>query len=200
MLNRQVIRFALFGALGFGVGAAIETFITLTLYMFVPFPLSFLVIGAVGGASLGLAMKDIRKTVVLAILGALGFIVGVLTATTIASFFDYASLLLGAIAGMVIGAAVGLAFRSLRRIAVLAAAGGVGFGVGLAAGDLLRASMPMVRGVGSIAVAGIIGGAVLGAALGYLESRRSVQERRPPHTNLRNARRRTGLIPWLTRH
>lgn len=165
----QVARFALFGALGFGVGTAIETFITLTLYMLVPFPLPFLVAGAVGGASLGLAMKDGRKTLSLAILGALGLVVGLLAATTIGSFFSYASLLLGAIAGMVIGAAMGLAFRSLRRIAVLAVAGGVGFGVGLAAGELLRDSLP-VSGGGGIVVAGMIGGASLGAVLGYLES------------------------------
>lgn len=177
-MNSQVARYALFGALGFGVGGTIDVLFALYLYMLVPFPFSFLVTGAVGGASLGVAMKDGRKTVVLACLGALGLVVGVLAATTIGSFFNYASVLLGAIAGMVIGAAVGVAFRSLRRSAVLAVAGGVGFGVGLAAGTFLRDSLPMIGGVGSIVVAGVIGGAALGAALGYLESNRPSQERR----------------------
>lgn len=177
MLNRQVARYALFGALGFGIGGFTGSFLTLTLNTLVPFPISFLVAGAIGGASLGLAIKDGRKTFTLAILGALGLPVGLLAATTIGSFFNYISVLVGAIAGVVIGTAVGSAFRSLRRIVVLAVAGGAGFGVGLAAGDLLRASLPMVGGVGSIAVAGMIGGALLGAALGYLESHSQSRER-----------------------
>lgn len=180
MLSSPVARYALFGALGFGIGEAIETLVTLYLYMLVPFPFSFLVAGAVGGASLGVAMKNRRNTIVLAILGALGFTLGAFAVAVIGSFFNYDALLpMGATFGVMVGASVRVAFRNLRRITVLAVAGGVGFSVGLAAGLFIRDSLPMARGVGLV-VAAVIGGALLGAALGYLESYRPVPERRPP--------------------
>jgi hypothetical protein len=65
----------------------------------------------------------------------------------------------------------------LRSILALGLAGAVGFGIGVLAGALLRASFPAIRGVGSIVVAGIIGGALLGAALGFLGTRRPAGER-----------------------
>ena len=78
-------------------------------------------------------------------------------------------------------ALLGAAFWDWRTILALADAGSAGFGVGLLAGDLLRASFPIIRGAGetgSIAVAGSVGGASLGAALGYLEKHRPSGEPR----------------------
>lgn len=164
-----MIRFAVFGAIGFGVGGTIAISSTLVP---IPLPVSVLDGGTVGGASLGLALRDWRKAVMLALLGALGLVAGVFATLSVASYFNYSSVAMGALVGAVIGASLGVAFSGWRLILGLAVAGAVGFGVGLLAGDLLRALFPVIRGLGSITVAGLIGGASLGAALGYLEGRR----------------------------
>lgn len=178
MGNTTLIRFVALGAIGFGAGAAIITFGG----VLIPFA------GALGGASLGLALQERRKTASLAFPGSRRIYLSLIAHSGSArggaiggasSFFTYASLPLGAIFGVVVGAAVGVAFRNLRRIAVLAVAGGVGFGVGLAVGFFIRDSLPMVGGM-SLIVAGVIGGALLGAVLGYLESYGPIQERRLP--------------------
>jgi hypothetical protein len=72
-----------------------------------------------------------------------------------------------------------MAFLDWRTVLGLAVAGAVGFGVGLLAGGLLRATFPIIRGVGSIAITGVIGGAFLGATLGHLERRTLAEEQRP---------------------
>jgi hypothetical protein len=167
--------FVVFGAVGFATGGALGGFSMLSP---VPLPVSILLAGAVGGASLGLASKDWKRVVLLALLGALGLTVGVLATLTFASFFNYSSALMGALAGVVVGASLGAAFGDWRTIVILAGVGGVGFGVGLFAGDSLRYALPVVRGAGSIVVAGTVGGASLGAALGYLEKRRLAGEPR----------------------
>jgi hypothetical protein len=98
------------------------------------------------------------------------------------SFFNYSQVAIAAMVGAVVGASLGAAFLDWRTIPALAVAGVVGFGVGLLAGDFLRASLPMIRQVGevgSITAAGLVGGASLGAALGYLENRGLVEERGP---------------------
>ena len=85
------------------------------------------------------------------------------------------------IVGGVVGASLGAVFLDWRPIVALAIAGAVGFSAGYLAGDFLRASFPIVRlvgEVGSIAGAGLVGGASLGAALGYLENRKAAAEQR----------------------
>ena len=163
-----ITRFVILGAVGFGVGAAITI-----LSMLVPIPLSVLVGGVAGGASLGLALKDLRKAAVLAILGALGLAVGIFAALAVGSSFNYSPIPMGAMVGTVVGAV----FLDWRTILALGMAGAVGFGVGLLAGDLLRASVPIIRR--SIIVAGALGGASLGAALGYLECLTQTESLRP---------------------
>jgi hypothetical protein len=167
-------RFVVFGAVGFGTGGAIAI---LSMLGSIPLPLSVLVGGAAGGASLGLALGDWKRTTILAILGTLGLTAGIFATLTVGSFFDYAPAPLGALVGAVVGASLGAAFLDGRTILVLGLASALGFGIGVAAGDLLRASFPIIRGVGSIVVAGIIGGASLGAALGFLEIQRRAGER-----------------------
>ncbi len=178
----SVMRFVVFGAVGFGVGGAITRPLSLLLPGMVAVPLTVLIAGAVGGAALGLALKNFMRTLILALLGALGLTVGVMAGAILGPLFSYSEVPIGAIAGAVVGASLGVAFRDWTAILALAVAGAVGFGVGLSAGDFLRFSVPIIRGVGevgSIIVAGLVGGASLGAALGYSENHRQVEERRP---------------------
>ena len=88
--------------------------------------------------------------------------------------------------GLVIGAALGVALRRWRGMAVLALIGLVGFGVGgviVAAlqGFPLQPSEdpPSWQSAVFGAIEGAIGGASLGATLGYLENRKLVDERDP---------------------
>jgi hypothetical protein len=199
MRAMRVMRFVIFGALGFGVGGTIAgacwplAFITSGASA-----LLFVLSGAVGGASLGLALGDRRKTISLAALGIVGFGVGVIVALLIAfgifapipalsGSVDYGVRgAMGLLGGAVVGGSLGLAFGDGRRIATLAVAGAVGFGAGV----IVTAFC--VRGIfgedflvgitGTIilyALTGVIGGSSLGAALGYVENRRLTQRPGP---------------------
>jgi hypothetical protein len=66
---------------GFGGGAALAG----TLLGLVGLPLT----GSVGGAALGFALKNWRRTVNLALLGALGMTVGTIAGLVVGSFFSY---------------------------------------------------------------------------------------------------------------
>jgi hypothetical protein len=158
-------RFVILGALGFGAGGAIAV---LSMLWPISLSLSVLVGGAVGEASLGLALGDWRRAMILAMLGTLGLTAGIFATLGFASYFAYSPAPLGAL----VGASLGVAFLDWRTILALGLAGALGFGIGFLAGDLLRASFPVIRGLGSIVVAGMIGGASLGATLGILETRR----------------------------
>jgi hypothetical protein len=137
--------------------------------------------GAIGGAALGLALQERRKTVALAVLGALGFTVGGFVAV-VAGFIGFlpasesgALNAMGAgTAGMIVGAlggaSLGVAFGDLRKILILTLVGALGFGLGL----LVKFSLeePLRLGVFEnvlLAVAGVIGGAAMGATVKYLE-------------------------------
>jgi fucose permease len=171
MRAMSVLRFVVLGAVGFGLVGVI------------PLPLNVLIGGAVGGASLGLALKDWRRVVILALLGEVGLIVGVFAGLALGSFFfNYSEVPIVAMVGAVVGASLGAAFGDWRTIVALAVAGAVGFSVGNLPADSLRFSIPILRQLGeggSIVIIGIIGGASLGAALGYLEQRRLAEGQRP---------------------
>ncbi len=204
MRAMSVMRFVLFGAVGFGIGGAIAASFVInpvdhSLVALLLFLLGLLVIGTLGGASLGLAMRDRRQAVVLARWGAAGFGLGFLVAVIglvfalllggayihwPASFYmEYG--LLGALTGAVGGVAGGVALRNRSSILALALAGFVGFGIG----DML--GLPGIVEVlqdlladegynpGLFAITEAIGGASLGAALGYLENLKLAEERRP---------------------
>lgn len=68
---------------------------------------------------------------------------------------------------------MGLTFRSWRKAGFLTLAGALGFGVaGQVSWDLFRgADASVVGAVSKVTIWGLVGGAFLGAALGYLEKR-----------------------------
>ncbi len=173
MRRTSLARFVLFGAAGFGIGGTIAWPIGYYFLIELMIPIA----GGLGGASLGLALRDRRKLVVLALLGALGTFLGLLVAASLGSFVNYSMMLIGPVFGTVLGAALGLAFLDLRRIVALALAGAAGFGVGVPAGEFLGPlvdsfeDIPFFENAPFIFIAGVTGGAALGAALGYLERR-----------------------------
>ena len=174
MTRTSLTRFVVLGAVGFGICGAIGSPLITFLPGGVALLLWLLVGGALGGASLGLALKDFRRVVILALLGALGLFVGAFAGLTLGSFFNYPEVPIAAFVGAVIGASLGVAFRDRTTVLALAVAGAVGFSVGTLPADFLRFSIPMIRQrgeAGSIAITGTIGGAFLGAVLGYLEGR-----------------------------
>jgi hypothetical protein len=177
--------FVILGAVGFGIAGASSAF----------WGLGPLLAGALGGASLGLALKDWGRVLSLAILGlmglVLGFVAGLSLEGLIANILGLDSesgtgTLIVATAGAVLGASLGLAFADWRTIVALAVAGAVGFGVGAWLFELISHGIPILSqleegeafGI-NITIIGAIGGASLGAALGYLEKRKLAQERRP---------------------
>ena len=212
MRATSIVRFIIFGAVGFGIawtllgafgggfpmagavglvlGGAIFSGDLPSLLLYMPV---LSLGGAFGGAALGLAFKDFRRVVILAVLGAVGFFVG---SFIVVGLFFYLSFvqagyglleaLSAAALGLVVGALLGLSLRSFRGILLLALMGLVGFGIGGVIAAALQGfpSLPSesvfpVQNAVFGAAEGIIGGALLGAALGYLESRRLVQERSP---------------------
>lgn len=212
MRTTSVMRFILFGAVGFGIGWAVLGVLgggfpmtggvgailggaifsgdlkALLLYT----PVLSLG-GACGGAVVGLSFKDFRRVAILALLGAVGFFVG--SFLVVGLFFSLSFVQAGygilealsaAALGLVVGTMLGLSLRSFRATVVLALMGLVGFGIGgvVAAalqGFPLRPSESLASWQSAVsgAIEGIIGGASLGAALGYLESRRLAAEQRP---------------------
>jgi hypothetical protein len=171
----------------------------------------FGVMGLVGGAALGLAGRDTRAARRLALTGLLGFGVAGLLALLLVyaaqrdltampplfasarladgeplnwGLYLYAAfmyLLAFMVRGVLGGAVLGLAVPNRHAVRVLAAAGGLGFGLGGALSLLLlnapwwNAAYLGVFGVFVIwlAVTALFGGAALGAAVGMLRRARS---------------------------
>jgi hypothetical protein len=184
--------FVILGAVGFGIGGALGFWS----------PWGILLSGALGGASLGLAFKDVWRVVSLAVLGLVGLAVGLvgLLSGLIAGIpvwlglldphDDSETMVFGvslllvvgvAILGAMIGGALGANF-GWRRLVQLGVAGAVGFGVGLLLSELLSSVVPILGQLGeggglafASTLIGVIGGASLGAALGYLEHRKLAQ-------------------------
>ena len=167
--NVSIAKFALFGAAGFGIGGLTEFLIMeLAGENLLFFMLAFPIPGALGGAALGLALR--RKVTTLALLGAIGFLVGALIGFFIGEELGgenlgLAGFLFSAVRGMIGGAALGLALRNWRAIIGLTLAGAIGFGIGWTIFSATPLDPPWLGWV----LMGIIGGAFLGAALGYLE-------------------------------
>lgn len=162
MRTMRVMLFIVLGVAGFGGGGVISAGTLLI-------PLG----GGVGGALLGLALRDWRKVAILALLGSLGLTFGVFATLALAAFLSYSAAPMGMVLGAVVGASLGVAFLNWRKIVILTVAGGLGFGFGLFVGDSLPGRLESII---SIAITGAFGGALLGAALGYLENRTLAEE------------------------
>jgi hypothetical protein len=159
MRATSMMRFIILGAVGFGIGVVIAG-------------AGFLIPvgGAFGGASLGLALEDKTKVAILTPLGALGATLGVIVVFIAGSpVWDY-PLRMTAVIGAMVGASLGAGFWDWKRLVALTLAGAVGFGVGGAIGG---------DSPSGLLALGVIGGASLGAALGYLEKRRLGAELEP---------------------
>jgi len=191
---KRIAKFALFGAVGFGIGGyilsyPIESSSSPTSGFFVS-P----VVGALGGLTLGLSLN--RKVFLFTILGALGFIIGqtlgalvwagevglsdLLFADPNGSSYEaaFTNLLetassnfpLSIILGASLGGTIGLipwyygAKRKANKILGLALAGAI---AGIF-GALIMFSTNTAFWT-QVTIQGLVGGALLGAALGYVE-------------------------------
>jgi hypothetical protein len=202
----SAMRFVIFGAVGFGIGWAIAGFLTsgflaITSPMFQPpsppppwwvqWPpeLAYFLGGACGGAALGVATGNWRRVIVLAVACFLGFGLGSLLFKVLAFLFGLHPVGVAAGMGLFGGVLSGLSFGDWRRVVLLGLVAMVGFGVGAAIATAL--GMPplgfdweqpplwQVLYVLVQAIFGLIGGASLGAALGYLEQRKVAAEQGP---------------------
>ncbi len=172
--------FALSGAIGFGIGGIIGAI--MWGYRSPSEGQSFLSIalnGAMGGASLGLALQGWKKAGVAALVGAVGFSI----ATSIGVFIQlalwglesppyFAGLFIGAFIGIVLGASLGLSLMGWKAAGLLALTGAIGFGVWFQAVSNLVFEVSSAKSFG---IGGAIAGAILGVALGYLERTRTTQ-------------------------
>jgi hypothetical protein len=206
MRATSVMRFVVFGAVGFGIGWAIAGFLTsgflaLTLPKFQPpappppwwvtWPpyFAYFLAGTCGGAGLGLAIGGWKRVVALAVAGGMGFGVSFFLYFVVAFLFGLPVVGIAVGVGLFGGASLGLTFGVWKRVMLLGLAGMVGFGVGGAIATAV--GMPPLPAnwehpplwlalyVPVQAVVGLIGGASLGAGLGYLENRKQAAERRP---------------------
>ena len=196
MRAMSVMRFVVFGAVGFGIGWAVAGLFAIIAPMWSPYT-SYFFAGTCGGASLGLALKDWKRATALALTGLVGFGLG----TYLMFILGFIGLLPGwtSIAmgtGLFGGAMLGLTFGDWKRVAALGLAGLVGFGIGGAITASLRipfvllpfavdfvelqqAPLLLLQHVLVQAMIGLIGGASLAAALGYLEHRKLTQGQKP---------------------
>jgi hypothetical protein len=177
--RKSVLAFALLGAIGFGIGAVIGVVICWNSGKLALFPL----MGAMGAASLGLALQGWRKAGVLALVGAISITVATLTGFVItvtiwgfeySSYWGFVELFDGAIVGSIFGASLGLALRSWAKAGFLALAGAIGFGVGYQAGLVIARASGISEPIEYV-ILGVVGGALLGAALGYLEKKQAMR-------------------------
>jgi hypothetical protein len=188
MRAASVMRFVLFGAVGFSIGVAIAGF------WWVEWPstarlLAYFLGGACGGAALGVAMGTWKRVLTLAVAGFFGFGLSSLLVIVLSRVFLFLVPLGGEAVGMGLfgGALLGLTFGDWKRVALLGLAGMVGFGVGGAIAAalemppliILDRSLLLELYVPVQAMVGLIGGASLGATLGYLEKHRLGAEQRP---------------------
>ncbi len=182
--RRSIAAFALWGAVGFGIGGAIGGTIAVDAAIF----FGFAIMGGIGGMSLGLALKSWKMAGFLALAGAVGFPFGLYAFVFIGLGLEFTlpNLLwriLGQLytAGAVAGAALGLPLKSWKAACFLALAGAIAFCIAQQAQRVVPFGLmtpQLLSGVTQMGIRGVVVGALLGAALGYLEKRKAIQNTR----------------------
>ena len=181
--RRGIAAFILWGAIGFGLGGAIGDMTVRGPMIFV-----FPIMGAVGGASIGLLLDKRLRTILMVLAGAVGFgiasipvlvysglgigsterSIGIpLTAIIGGSLILFA---LGAVQGLIGGISMGLDLKDRQRAKYLIAASTIGFALGAQASWGFVFTLPIEA---VYAIWGTIGGATIGTGLGYLEKRKA---------------------------
>jgi hypothetical protein len=152
--------------------------------------------GAFGGAGLGLAIGSWKRVVALTVAGGVGFGLSLFVFFIVAFLSGLPGVGVAIGVGLFGGVVLGLTFGDWKRVVLLGVGGLVGFGIGgaIAAAlgmpvalypffvefiELWQAPMLLLQHLLVQAMVGLIGGASLGAALGYLEQRRLAEERSP---------------------
>ncbi|MFC1861467.1 hypothetical protein ACFLYL_04280 [Chloroflexota bacterium] len=173
--NANTLIFVILGICGFGIGGAIGGVIWVA---FDAPHLGFAILGAIGGASLGAALREWKKVWVLALASAIGFDIGLLTGffipMTIWEPANNQSFLIGTVGGAVGGASIGIALKKWGRTGLLSLASAIGFSIAVwLTWDTLRGFTPQILGGAiTLAIWGAIGGVFLGLTLGFLEKRK----------------------------
>ena len=186
---KRIAMLALFGAIGFGIGglfpgpAALFAFAgsfqrtdwPSAIFAFAVLGLGFAAKGALGGTALGLALsRGRRRVAALALFGSIGFLAGGL----LFLFLIPRGMYLAHSSGIVLldgalgSAALGLALRDRRKIVGLALAGALGFWLGLMISNYFTSWLQfgwLLLPVIKFSLQGLIGGALIGAFMGYLE-------------------------------
>jgi hypothetical protein len=166
--RKSVALSVLLGAAGFAAGGAAGGAIWVA---FDAPHVGFAVMGAVGGASLGLVSNGGTRVGLLALAGAVGFAIGFL-----AGFFVLLAIwepvhmqgvLVGALGGAVGGGALGIAGRNWKSAGVLVLVSAVAYGAVVQAswGHPPAVASQILSGAIMLAIWGAVGGASLGAAM-----------------------------------
>ena len=170
----NIFIFLFSGIFGFGIGGAIGGAIW---FAFDAPHLGFAVLGAIGGASLGAALRQWNRIWILALASAIGFDIGLLAGFFIPmAIWEPASgqsFLIGTIGGAIGGASIGMALKMWGRAGLLALSSAIGFSIAVwITWNTLRGFTPQILGGAiTLAIWGIVGGACIGLTLGFLEKR-----------------------------
>jgi hypothetical protein len=182
---KTITRFTLWSTVGFCVGGAIGGAITGDLNTF----LSVAIMGFFGGASLGFVSKGWKGSIFLALACGAGFVVGTFLSVIIGmglglilpkpinDIYGLVSpFIMGAIIGAIGGMALSLALKDWRGAGFLTLAGAVGCGIAAQINQSLLLNLlttQILSTVVPLSIWGFIGGASIGATLGYLKMRRA---------------------------
>jgi hypothetical protein len=171
--------FALWGAIGYSAGGAIGGAVW---FNFDAPQFGFAILGAVGGALLGMVSGMWSRRWIPVVASAVGLDVGFMLvfflALVVAIPIYGQGFFMGAVGGAIGGAALGIALRGWKNVGLLALASAVGFGIAVQVTrwalfvEWLAQRPHILMGASVVAIWGAIGGAFVGAALGYIHKRR----------------------------
>ncbi|MFC1905004.1 hypothetical protein ACFLXT_04525 [Chloroflexota bacterium] len=172
---RSIYRLVVYGIAGFGAGGTIGGAIWVA---FDAPHLGFAILGALGGISLSPNLKDWKATTIIALACAIGFDIGFLlpffVSLVIWEPVYSQGIFVGGIGGAMGGMSLGFGTKKWSKTWLLALVGAIGFGIAAQAfWGILRGLEPQILwGAATLAIWGIVGGASLGAALGYVEKKK----------------------------